>query len=509
MPQDFSKIFQKYERLGGFTEPFSGLVSLSSCLDIHEALSLGSMVEYCRRATNHDRYDLMFVIALAAYKQIDMDVIMFWLAFAFFDKLKTIEAPPWESYFQFRIHQHPHVSGMAQLLTGVTKSKVTDTTYCSQLSKTPVTDFDNHDPTTTDVEGFAQHLVSQFPCQLPKSDPYTQVAEVPTATAMAVIEPEFMRLFQNLQLSEFLDKVQAIVQECQGQLTLCRPNTLRQRKNGTITWSPSRLAIVTIQSLFMAASGRRHAATPETPASNATELVNPYVSKITDHVPETHPESPESRELRMIFKRLVKSESRMMQQYIGDLMRSLDAFRIVQQREQRGRTSAISALGTVSSHIAVQSGVEKSLHCLRKALAANHGRVFAWLKHGALAPCMSPTSLLEQLRSNTGAAQTHTLKKMLVDYGVAISRHQRLLRITDAQLKNKTRIVSEESKNHGHDNWSPMKHPDWLLIELDANLLIRKAQIIVALATISPSSGQNSLLQMNMGQVRFRCPVSA
>jgi len=56
MPQSFGKIFERYERIGGFTEPFTGLVSLSSCMDIHESLSLGSMVEYCRRATNQDRY---------------------------------------------------------------------------------------------------------------------------------------------------------------------------------------------------------------------------------------------------------------------------------------------------------------------------------------------------------------------------------------------------------------------------------------------------------------------
>ncbi|KAH7109116.1 hypothetical protein B0J11DRAFT_449300 [Dendryphion nanum] len=120
--------------------------------------------------------------------------------------------------------------------------------------------------------------------------------------------------------------------------------------------------------------------------------------------------------------------------------------------------------------------------------------------HGLLSPCMSPTSLLEQLRPHTGAAQTIALKGMLVDYGSAISRYQRLLRITDAQLKGNSRKVSEESKNHGHGNWSPIEHPDWLLIEIDGNMLIRDEQVTVALATIKPGSNENSLLQMNMGQ---------
>lgn len=45
-----------------------------------------------------------------------------------------------------------------------------------------------------------------------------------------------------------------------------------------------------------------------------------------------------------------------------------------------------------------------------------------------------------------------------------------------------------------------MDYPDWLLVELEADLLIRPSQIDVALAIISPSSGENSVLQMNMGQ---------
>lgn len=45
-----------------------------------------------------------------------------------------------------------------------------------------------------------------------------------------------------------------------------------------------------------------------------------------------------------------------------------------------------------------------------------------------------------------------------------------------------------------------MNFPDWLLVELEGDLLIRPSQIDVALAIISPPSGANSVLQMNMGQ---------
>ena len=61
----------------------------------------------------------------------------------------------------------------------------------------------------------------------------------------------------------------------------------------------------------------------------------------------------------------------------------------------------------------------------------------------------------------------------------------------------------EEQENLGHSNWKPQDRPDWLLLEIDSNILIRPGQVEVTRAMISPESGSNSVLQMNMGQGRF------
>ena len=464
----------------------------------------------------------MFVIALSVYKQVHIDIVMFWLAFAFFDQLKVVKAPTWTSYFQFRTHQLPHVAGVVQLLKSTTRSATSFASLGGPFGLVPVvqsTDPHMYDPTVIDIEGFAQHLVRQFPCQVPESNPYLIVAEVPTSTAMAVIEPEFLRLFQNLQLSEFLDKVEVLLQDCHGIFVPCQPRIALRQKKGTFTWGTSRLAIMTTHSLFQTVSAAPRlrpnakksplAVTPSPAHSNSGEPLEQFVSKATAQVPREHSEPSECKELRGIFENLANSESKMMQQYIGDLTQSLDAFCIVKQREEDQCNDDVSDLQPTSTRKAVESRVQDSLYRLRRTLVGKHGRVSDWLTHGVLAPCMSPTSLLEQLRSYTGAAQAYALKKMLVDYGIAVAQQQRLLRITDAQLKKNTRKVSEETKNCGHGNWSPINHPDWLLIELDGNLLIRNEQVIVARATINPSVGQNSLLQMNMGQVKSSCPIFA
>jgi hypothetical protein len=104
----------------------------------------------------------------------------------------------------------------------------------------------------------------------------------------------------------------------------------------------------------------------------------------------------------------------------------------------------------------------------------------------------------------------HTARKFALNYKPHVrKRHEgeldlvRLLRIDYARQKGNQQQLEEEQENLGHRNWKPIDRPDWLLLEIDANMLIRPGQVDVALATISPVSKSNSVLQMNMGQVSF------
>lgn len=123
-----------------------------------------------------------------------------------------------------------------------------------------------------------------------------------------------------------------------------------------------------------------------------------------------------------------------------------------------------------------------------------------WLKKGGLWPCITPVTLLEQLRSISNSAFGDGMKECLVAYGLSITNLQHLLRVEDAVLRCSYDRLLKEQANPGHSNWQPLNYPDWLLFEIDANFLIRDDQVDVARATISPDSRSNSVLQMNMGQ---------
>lgn len=152
----------------------------------------------------------------------------------------------------------------------------------------------------------------------------------------------------------------------------------------------------------------------------------------------------------------------------------------------------------------------KRLQQLRDSFA-RHENNFQWLISGGLWPSVTPITLLETIRSTLGAVFGGGMKEALIDFALSITALQRLLRLEDAFQRSNTQKLTDERANLGHTNWLPSKHPDWLLLEIDANMLIRPGQVEVTDATITPASGSNSVLQMNMGQGKTSCimPMAA
>jgi hypothetical protein len=56
-----------------------------------------------------------------------------------------------------------------------------------------------------------------------------------------------------------------------------------------------------------------------------------------------------------------------------------------------------------------------------------------------------------------------------------------------------------ELLNHGHIGWKPEEYPEWMLFEIENNLLIRPTQAQIAKETLAPSARANCAMQLNMG----------
>lgn len=58
----------------------------------------------------------------------------------------------------------------------------------------------------------------------------------------------------------------------------------------------------------------------------------------------------------------------------------------------------------------------------------------------------------------------------------------------------------KELVNCGHVGWDPEDYPEWLIFEVENNILIRPNQAQIAKEMLSPKSGGNSAMMLNMGE---------
>ncbi|MCJ1392993.1 hypothetical protein MMC18_005865 [Xylographa bjoerkii] len=113
-------------------------------------------------------------------------------------------------------------------------------------------------------------------------------------------------------------------------------------------------------------------------------------------------------------------------------------------------------------------------------------------------PRLSTSELLQYLVSAKRVTLREDWRKCLVEYGVAITNLQRAERLLLATGDDSDLL--KELSNEGHQGWDPDAYPDWLLLEIDNNILIRPVQADIAREMISPMSGTNSIMQLNMGE---------
>ncbi|TGO48153.1 hypothetical protein BCON_0249g00010 [Botryotinia convoluta] len=123
--------------------------------------------------------------------------------------------------------------------------------------------------------------------------------------------------------------------------------------------------------------------------------------------------------------------------------------------------------------------------------------VFGAIENTTMLPRLSRTTILALIASSHPIKLSQQWKQAIVKFGLAVTDLQRLKRLV-ACCSNEAELLMELT-NPGHQGWDPLLHPDWLLLELENGILIRKDQADISSKMIDPSSGANSVMQLNMG----------
>ncbi|EUC59846.1 large low complexity protein, putative, partial [Rhizoctonia solani AG-3 Rhs1AP] len=116
-------------------------------------------------------------------------------------------------------------------------------------------------------------------------------------------------------------------------------------------------------------------------------------------------------------------------------------------------------------------------------------------------PRITPRTILRQL-SFPNRSQIRLLSNWrsdLIGYAQAFTHYQRYQRLIALAESNNTAEFYKELDS-ASDKDLNSENPDWLLVQIDSNFAARAVQRQVAKEMISPSSLENTVLQLNMGE---------
>ncbi|OAG39983.1 hypothetical protein AYO21_05856 [Fonsecaea monophora] len=487
-PTLLSLMFQNWPSIGGYGDDSVRFepVRLTECLDVDLASSWGQLVNFYRMEGRPEaKYKLIFLTALICFREeINMRAVQTLVAFAILDDLKNIDLPSWPSYTQFRPGFRPKTDYFRQLLIPCTRSfsAVQILSHTQKDRKAVDTARKEHEARALkQLDALTEFACHQWPCPQPNFEGFTTDV-LDLATASALIAREWSAMFRNHEFEEHIQQVQDVLDKHRSPL----PTRRKIQINHSSSPSAPR-GFPLICSHLLEKEGPRM-------ANQDAVVQNP--ASCTKRTAVNHT-SHDIHELRRIVQQMPMSKSFVRHEYLRGLLNSISALESHRARpvEEISRFD----MNQLNHFIAeAENAVSSRFDMLVQAFQRDEPGA-TWLHAVGMWPLTTYVSVLETLRSNSSIPLTASMRAAVVDFGVAITQLQRFLRIQDASLRGKSHL-NEELKNAGHSNWNPNEYPDWLLLEIDTNTLIRPIQVEVALATISPASGSNSVLQLNMGQ---------
>ncbi|PNP55340.1 hypothetical protein THARTR1_04482 [Trichoderma harzianum] len=509
MGRNLKQILDSWPHIGGFAEDISFLGAESLAIQMESRICdrWGSLIKLC--CSEKDKPSLMFQLGLLAFQsKANMDIVLSLVAFYCIGELQDLEHPKHVGYERFRERGPPQQALLEQLIHSAflpcpeTNAKCLYSERQKELEK-------HTEECVAQGKLLAKDVLARWPELLDNVSFEASLIDVPAA--LDAIRPEWNRRKQNDQLEAYVDQVDSILiaylHKCGG----------RKYPNEPQLWERNMSDVSGFESRDTIPSSSQDLVTRDGP--ELARVRNHFQTKFTgveaqsvESLRKQQVFSEELTELGQILDAFSKSPNTLRQNYSSDLQRSLTAL------QSTGETVLSTSMQPLPRYHEITHAIEqqrKTIDTYRKSIQDafwSGDTRFTWLTLGDILPCRTPIEILCLLQSRANHRFGPGMKEALINYGCAIAEMQRLIRLRSAVLLIDHRAINEELRNVGHENWDPMEEdPDWLLLEIDSNILIRTDQIDVARAVVNPASGQNSVLQMNMGRGKTSCimPMAA
>ena len=452
--------------------PFDSSKPLSELLALSMNSSWAPLHNTCRSSSRvTDTYKLLFLLSTIAYGSnfTSTTSLKTLLAFAFVPRLRKPSYHPKHSSYSLSDGAEFDESRVRQVARDYSRSS---------MPPSEVTRKQNQEQLDHIVNGYRV----QWPCRNPRAPNSATYKNFDVDEIHAKVVDLFSSWKKNAEFDPYLQNVHEILTQVHDRAPRVPYMTWQQIEEKPEAQEPCKLPIL---------AEVMGAAPP--PGGCDLECFT------RERTPTTAKENSRLREL----VRGVKSKHRsnhcgpVRVRYTNDLLASLDAL-----NSQRDVVTPLelpfSYLDTLAYYVRCLNVVANFSKSISEALSPGHSS-HKILQAAGLWPRVTTRSLLAFLSTSAPRSVTQPWKASLLTFGTAITKLQRARRLLLASGRGDISTFCGELNNDGHDGWEVERWPDWLLIEIENDFLIRPVQARVALEMIQPSTAANSLIQLNMG----------
>ena len=437
-----------------------------------------------------DKYKIMFLLSTLNYSRYsDNKLVQTLLAFATVPKLREIRLPDF-SLFRLVDGYEPDITQLTQVVTA--NARPFDSCPEARLpSMANETSWDAYERRREEHQTEKKKYVSQFVGALTSQWPRVDLREPNSAVfniyicvdeAMSEAHKWFQSWHWNSNFADTINSIQDVL------------NHLKARDDNLVTYSfPSPQYDYHLKRNYISYDDLMTRSAPTLPPVHSDQFAS-WVGQ------QEYSKKDHDKLKTFLLALISKSAGSFEKRYADDLWNSylkFDELRVGAEARLLGPKMELELL------------LRKNLKLCEKHVSDIRTRICNCLRTETLCtrrlackatmwPRLSTTELLQHLTSGKRHVLREDWKKCLVEYGVAITNLQRAERLL-ITMGDDSELLKELS-NPGHQDWDPSTYPDWLLLEIDNNILIRPVQADIAREMISPSSGTNSIMQLNMGE---------
>ncbi|KAL8995005.1 MAG: hypothetical protein Q9169_005181 [Polycauliona sp. 2 TL-2023] len=484
---DLRPIWQTWEVVAGFGVTFDSNQPVADLLNIILAPSWGSLYRLCRTSTRTDcLYKLMFLFAQMSYgsRSPALNHLKTLLAFATNPSLRNLPDFPKHDSFQLGKGSSADITKLREAIRDCVQSFERSRGVWTAAQKQQQHQ-DYQKLSSDNANATATFYQDQWPCRHP-SHAYTSSVKWLNITKIKTeVERLFAEWYKNRKCVQHLALIRKAIDstmtssiefpftQSAWQRTVLIPRITSDRGSRTLSFlmkarSPNAPSLPSV----LQAEQRMQAL-----ESNSTlrSLVTNFGSKA----------SKLDRHLRSHYKQ--------------DLLVSLDALETHLEIVWPHEIAPASSANVLTSFDDCRVHYELDFDLLCAQLQPREP-IDGLLRAAGLWPRLCLRDLLSLIATNSSTTISEQWGDSITTLGIGITALQRTRRLILASEKKDTVSFFQEMANPGQTGWSPFERPDWLLIEIENDLLIRPVQVKVATEMIAPSSSSNTLMQLNMGE---------